>query len=132
MAETTAHNHKPADLASLHSTSQDSAVRLSEDSDNAPQHHENYAAGDDWPLLNDASQANVQDNHNFLHDPYDNASDSGFDSGSLLGDETDTLASSIMNYRIENGRQYHAYRDGAYWGASCVAWSSIFTSDMRR
>jgi ubiquinone/menaquinone biosynthesis C-methylase UbiE len=43
-------------------------------------------------------------------------SDSGFDSGSLLGDETDTLASSIMNYRIENGRQYHAYRDGAYWG----------------
>lgn len=116
MAETTAHNHKPADLASLHSTSQDSAVRLSEDSDNAPQHHENYAAGDDWPLLNDASQANVQDNHNFLHDPYDNASDSGFDSGSLLGDETDTLASSIMNYRIENGRQYHAYRDGAYWG----------------
>lgn len=49
-------------------------------------------------------------------DPYDYESDSGFDSGSLLGDETDTLASSIMNYRIENGRQYHAYRDGAYWG----------------
>ena len=48
--------------------------------------------------------------------PYDDVSDSGFDSGSLLGDETDTLASSIMNYRIENGRQYHSYRDGAYWG----------------
>jgi hypothetical protein len=46
----------------------------------------------------------------------DDVSDSGFDSGSLLGDETDTLASSIMHYRIENGRQYHAYRDGAYWG----------------
>jgi hypothetical protein len=43
-------------------------------------------------------------------------SDSAFDSGSLLGDETDTLASSILNHRIENGRQYHAYRDGAYWG----------------
>jgi hypothetical protein len=44
------------------------------------------------------------------------ASDSGFDSGSLLGDETDSLASSILNHRMENGRQYHAYRDGAYWG----------------
>lgn len=43
-------------------------------------------------------------------------SDSGFDSGSLLGDETDTLASSILHHRMENGRQYHAYRDGAYWG----------------
>ena len=32
-------------------------------------------------------------------DPDDYASDSGFDSGSLLGDETDTLASSIMHYR---------------------------------
>lgn len=52
--------------------------------------------------------------------PYDSGSDSGFDSGSLLGDETDTLASSIMNYRIENGRQYHAYRDGAYWGVGCT------------
>lgn len=49
--------------------------------------------------------------------PEDNyVSDSGFDSGGLLVDETDTLASSILNYRIENGRQYHAYRDGAYWG----------------
>lgn len=43
-------------------------------------------------------------------------SDSGFDSGSLLGDDTDTLASSVIAGRIENGRQYHAYRDGAYWG----------------
>ncbi|CAA9964486.1 S-adenosyl-L-methionine-dependent methyltransferase [Pyrenophora teres f. maculata] len=44
------------------------------------------------------------------------SSDSGFDSGSLLGDETDSLASSILNHRMENGRQYHAYRDGSYWG----------------
>jgi SAM-dependent methyltransferase len=50
------------------------------------------------------------------HDVYDFASDSGFDSGSLLGDGTDSLASNILNHRIENGRQYHAYRDGAYWG----------------
>ncbi|KAL6703740.1 hypothetical protein ACN47E_009121 [Coniothyrium glycines] len=44
------------------------------------------------------------------------ASDSGVDSGSFLGDETDTLASSIFHSRIENGRRYHGFRDGAYWG----------------
>ncbi|KAF2099340.1 S-adenosyl-L-methionine-dependent methyltransferase [Rhizodiscina lignyota] len=42
--------------------------------------------------------------------------DSAYDSESLLGDDTMTLASFITEYRTENGRQYHAYRDGAYWG----------------
>jgi SAM-dependent methyltransferase len=30
--------------------------------------------------------------------------------------ETTTLRSHITAYRIENGRRYHAYKDGAYWG----------------
>jgi hypothetical protein len=118
---------KPDDSASLHSTSQDSAVRLSEHSPPPPpppqqhqhQHQHEQSAADSWPLSHDPPPADLQEQYDFAHDPYDNASDSGFDSGSLLGDETDTLASSIMNYRIENGRQYHAYRDGAYWGAWC-------------
>ncbi|KAF2400542.1 S-adenosyl-L-methionine-dependent methyltransferase [Trichodelitschia bisporula] len=42
--------------------------------------------------------------------------DSAYDEESLLGDDTMTLASYITNYRYENGRRYHAYRDGAYWG----------------
>jgi len=29
--------------------------------------------------------------------------------------ETATLRSSITAYRMENGRRYHAYKDGAYW-----------------
>jgi len=37
-------------------------------------------------------------------------SDSAFDSGSLLGDETDTLASSILNHRMENGAQTSVHR----------------------
>lgn len=41
--------------------------------------------------------------------------DSAYDSESLLGDDTVTLASYITDYRYENGRRYHAYRDGAYW-----------------
>ncbi len=34
---------------------------------------------------------------------------------SLIGCDTDTLASYITDYRYENGRRYHAYRDGEYW-----------------
>ena len=45
-------------------------------------------------------------------DDYDG--DSAF-GGSLIGCDTDTLASYITDYRYENGRRYHAYRDGEYW-----------------
>lgn len=40
--------------------------------------------------------------------------DSTFGS-SLIGSDTQTLASYITDYRYENGRQYHAFRDGEYW-----------------
>lgn len=40
--------------------------------------------------------------------------DSAF-GGSLIGCDTDTLASYITDYRYENGRRYHAYQDGEYW-----------------
>ena len=43
-----------------------------------------------------------------------NDNDSAF-GGSLIGCDTDTLASFITDYRYENGRRYHAYRDGEYW-----------------
>jgi hypothetical protein len=55
-------------------------------------------------------------------DGYDDANvDGGFDDndsafgGSLIGCDTDTLASYVTDYRYENGRRYHAYADGAYW-----------------
>lgn len=47
------------------------------------------------------------------HD-FDDDNDSAF-GGSLIGCDTDTLASFITDYRYENGRRYHAYRDGEYW-----------------
>lgn len=31
------------------------------------------------------------------------------------GSDTYSLDSFITKYRFENGRRYHAYRDGAYW-----------------
>ena len=83
--------------------SQDSAVHIVSDAS----HLQSSAPGPPGP--HHAQQGHADE---YGDDEYD----SGFDSGSLLGDETDTLASSILNYRIENGRQYHAYRDGAYWG----------------
>ncbi|KAI9813029.1 MAG: hypothetical protein M1832_006420 [Thelocarpon impressellum] len=38
------------------------------------------------------------------------------DDDSALGDDifTSSITSSIVNYRYENGRRYHAFRDGAY------------------
>ena len=50
------------------------------------------------------------------HPLYADDHDSAYDSASLLGDDTDTLASFITDYRYENGRRYHSFRDGAYWG----------------
>lgn len=44
--------------------------------------------------------------------------DSAYDSESLIGGDTMTLASYITDYRFEHGRRYHAYRDGAYWVSS--------------
>lgn len=96
--------------ASLHSTSQDSAVLVAEQ-DTGHDSAATLTPTNGGQLFEEQEQADTNE-----PPAYDDVSDSGFDSGSLLGDETDTLASSIMNYRIENGRQYHSYRDGAYWG----------------
>lgn len=42
----------------------------------------------------------------------DYAYDSGF--GEDLGSSTTSIGSSIMKYREENGRTYHAYKEGIY------------------
>jgi hypothetical protein len=34
---------------------------------------------------------------------------------SLHASDTASITSAITKYRYENGRRYHAYRDGAYW-----------------
>ncbi|KAH6628145.1 S-adenosyl-L-methionine-dependent methyltransferase [Chaetomium tenue] len=45
--------------------------------------------------------------------------DQGGDNDSLLGDDlsafTASITSSILNYPVENGRRYHAFRAGAYY-----------------
>jgi hypothetical protein len=40
--------------------------------------------------------------------------DSAYDSDSFLTD-TASLNSQVTQYRVEHGRQYHGYKDGAYW-----------------
>lgn len=46
--------------------------------------------------------------------------DEDHDGDSALGDDvlsdTTSIASSITKYRYENGRRYHKYQEGAYWG----------------
>jgi hypothetical protein len=34
---------------------------------------------------------------------------------SLHASDTASITTAITKYRYENGRRYHAYRDGAYW-----------------
>ncbi|KAM5443225.1 hypothetical protein MferCBS31731_001542 [Microsporum ferrugineum] len=52
----------------------------------------------------------------------DSSDDDGFDEAyadegeMFIGDDTKTLSTYITKYRYENGRRYHSYRDGAYWG----------------
>jgi hypothetical protein len=54
-------------------------------------------------------------------------SDSAYDSASLIGEDTKTLSTYITDYHYENGRRYHAYRDGAYWvlGSCSIIESSL-------
>ncbi|KAL8951952.1 MAG: hypothetical protein Q9222_002104 [Ikaeria aurantiellina] len=50
-------------------------------------------------------------------DGYSTYADSAYDDAASLNESiTDTLDSAISRYRWENGRRYHSYRDGAYWG----------------
>lgn len=83
----------------------------------APLHSQTFSAhdsalslntDDDDPSPDDGDFADVEQQREF------DDNDSAF-GGSLIGCDTDTLASFITDYRYENGRRYHAYRDGEYW-----------------
>lgn len=50
-------------------------------------------------------------------DHFSSYADSAYDDASSINESiTDTLESAYSHYRWENGRRYHIYRDGAYWG----------------
>ncbi|KAF5004713.1 hypothetical protein FDECE_8824 [Fusarium decemcellulare] len=44
----------------------------------------------------------------------ENDSDSSYSVSTRVTD-TESLRSSILNYKWENGRRYHSYQDGSYW-----------------
>ncbi|KAL1865934.1 hypothetical protein VTK73DRAFT_4996 [Phialemonium thermophilum] len=46
----------------------------------------------------------------------DNDADSSYSSGLTHVTDSTSLRSSILSYKWENGRRYHAFEDGAYWG----------------
>ena len=82
--------------------------------------HQNIFSKGQIPTQNSAPQASTPDP---MSSELDNdiapteLVDSAFDDGASASFSiTDTLESSVSHYRWENGRRYHAYRDGAYWG----------------
>ena len=75
------------------------------------------------PLLQSQPQSlTALDNDDDDDTPIDDSSSSAYadsaydDNNSLNESITDTLDSAYSRYRWENGRRYHAFRDGAYWG----------------
>jgi hypothetical protein len=106
-------SHKPLPDTAIYDHDQDSAVDLQDVSESSQAPRSRTRSPQPHHVLPTPDVNTAEENDDGVLE-FD--SDSAFDSGSLLGDETDTLASSILNHRIENGRQYHAYRDGAYWG----------------
>lgn len=47
----------------------------------------------------------------------ENDSTYGGDEDDTISDTT-TISSWIRDYRVENGRTYHAFHDGKYWGSN--------------
>lgn len=68
------------------------------------------------PQDNPPTTASVSAHDIPIDEEYDlDDSDSAVDAGSAFSDTT-SLYSDIMKYRFENGRRYHGYKDGEYWG----------------
>lgn len=65
------------------------------------------------PASNDPETATLDT----IEDHFSSYADSAYDDTSSINESiTDTLESAYSHYRWENGRRYHIYRDGAYWG----------------
>jgi hypothetical protein len=68
-------------------------------------------------LENNAAVRQAQDEIDIdsgLDSGMDGASDAGYETDSLNGSGSTSLASSIRDYAFENGRRYHRFREGAY------------------
>lgn len=84
---------------------------------------QDHPSQDHHPVFQQQQPAN--DNHNetatvedhVIEDHFSTYADSAYDDSSSINESiTDTLQSAYSHYRWENGRRYHIYRDGAYWG----------------
>ncbi|KAL8766199.1 MAG: hypothetical protein Q9209_006964 [Squamulea sp. 1 TL-2023] len=63
------------------------------------------------------SQPQAIDDANPTIDDSSSYADSAYDDAASLNESiTDTLESAYSRYRWENGRRYHSFHDGAYWG----------------
>ncbi|RMJ22667.1 Methyltransferase [Aspergillus sp. HF37] len=62
--------------------------------------------------------SNSTDRTDYIAPEDDDAVDSGpnyLDAVSETGSSTNSLSSSVLNFQYENGRRYHAYREGEYF-----------------
>ncbi|KAL8866257.1 MAG: hypothetical protein Q9174_006408, partial [Haloplaca sp. 1 TL-2023] len=72
---------------------------------------------DEAPNLQQHVDSNIVNDPSIVDDQLSSYADSAYDDASSLNESiTDTLDSAYSRFRWENGRRYHSYRDGAYWG----------------
>ncbi|KAI3529326.1 TAM domain methyltransferase [Colletotrichum abscissum] len=64
---------------------------------------------------NAAADANAQPDHEVILLAEDEQSDTSSEIGSSVASSSASVSSSILDYRLENGRTYHKYKDGKYW-----------------
>ncbi len=123
LAQSTGSDFKMADP--IHNSATPAAATASSSSQTMPSFHAEHPGhpGHDSSvsLADTIPDSGAQEEDAVASDFNDDDGDNGFNDndsafgGSLIGCDTDTLASYITDYRYENGRRYHAYRDGEYW-----------------
>ncbi|KAL8903045.1 MAG: hypothetical protein Q9171_007530 [Xanthocarpia ochracea] len=80
-------------------------------------HSSNYQQPPQQDSHHQSPSPTTDDNNSIVDNDPSGYADSAYDDTASLNESiTDTLESAYSRYRWENGRRYHSYRDGAYWG----------------
>lgn len=106
-------SHEVSDGLGVEPADRDSAVESACEAEDSSHTANSTVFSTDPTYAPDAFPPAAEQREDPTEDDYN--TDSAYGDDSLLGDDTETLASFITDYRYENGRRYHAYRDGAYW-----------------
>ncbi|OHF01203.1 TAM domain methyltransferase [Colletotrichum orchidophilum] len=79
-----------------------------------------------------ATQPNNATDHEVVLVAENIESDAASDLGSSVASSSTSVSSSVLEYRMENGRTYHAYKDGSMWESQPPPLFVVGVSDISR